>query len=92
MSRRNAQEKKIVPQDRGCPRSCARTNPWFRGRNLGEKRTQEPPPGSAVEHCQFPGTGGGGRTSNWCQGSRFTLPHMPQESRLQFLLSIVDLI
>ena len=44
---------------RGCPRSCARTNPWFRGRILGEKRAQEPPAGSAVKHCRFLGTGGG---------------------------------
>ena len=45
---------------RRCPRSCARTNPWFRGRILGGKRVQEPPPGSAVKHCRFLGTGGGG--------------------------------
>ena len=45
---------------RGCPRSCARTNPWFRGRILGGKRAQEPPPGSAVKHCRFLDTGGGG--------------------------------
>ena len=44
---------------RGCPRSCARTNPWFRGRILGGKCAQEPPPGSAVKHCRFLGTGGG---------------------------------
>ena len=44
----------------GCSRSCARTNPWFRGRILGEKRAQEPTPGSAVEHCRFLDTGGGG--------------------------------
>ena len=45
---------------RGCPRSCARTNPWFRGRILGEKCAQEPTPGSAVKHCRFLGTGDGG--------------------------------
>ena len=43
---------------RGCPRSCARTNPWFRSQILGGKRAQEPPPGSAVKHCWFLGTGG----------------------------------
>ena len=32
---RNALEK-FVSAVRGCPRSCARTNPWFRGRILGE--------------------------------------------------------
>ena len=45
---------------RGCPRSCARTNPWFCGQILGGKRVQEPPPGSAVKHWWFLGTGGGG--------------------------------
>ena len=45
----------------GCPQSCARTNPWFRGRILGGKCAQEPPPGSAVKHCRFLGTGGGGK-------------------------------
>ena len=49
---------KIFSAVRGCPRSCARTNPWFRGRILGGKRAQEPPPGSAVKHCWFLGTGG----------------------------------
>ena len=44
---------------RGCPRSCARTNPWFRGRILGGKCVQEPPPGSAVKHCRFLDRGGG---------------------------------
>ena len=44
---------------RGCPRSCARTNPWFCGQILGGKRVQEPPPGSAVKHWWFLGTGGG---------------------------------
>ena len=59
MSRRNAPEN-FFSAGWGCPGSCARTNPWFHGRILGEKRTQEPPPGSAVEHCQFLGTGRGG--------------------------------
>ena len=45
---------------RGCSQSCARTNPWFRGRILGGKRAQEPTPGSAVKHCWFLDTGGGG--------------------------------
>ena len=44
---------------RGCPRSCARINPSFRGRIFGGKRVQEPPPGPAVKHCRFLGTGGG---------------------------------
>ena len=33
MPRRNAPEN-FFPAVRGCPRSCARTNPWFRGRTL----------------------------------------------------------
>ena len=41
---------------RGCPWSCARTNPWFRGRILWGMCAQEPPPGSAVKHCRFLGT------------------------------------
>ena len=49
---------------RACSRSCARTNPWFRGRILGGKRAQEPTPGSAFEHCRFLDTGGGGATSS----------------------------
>ena len=59
MSRRNTPEK-FFSAVRGCPRSCARTNPWFCGPILGEKRAQEPPAGSAVKHCRFLGTGGGG--------------------------------
>ena len=50
----------FFPAVRGCPRSCAGTNPWFRGRILGEQHAQEPPPGSAVKRCRFLGTGGGG--------------------------------
>ena len=59
MSRRNAPEN-FFSAVRGCPRSCARTNPWFRSRILGGKRAQEPPASSAVKHCRFLGTGGGG--------------------------------
>ena len=40
--------------------ACSRTNPWFRGRIFGQKRAQELPPGSAVKHCWFLCTGGGG--------------------------------
>ena len=46
--RRNAPE--IFSAVRGCPRSCARTNPWFRGRILGAKCVQELPPG---QHTQL---------------------------------------
>ena len=49
---------------RGCPWSCARTNPWFCGQILGEKCAQEPTPGSAIKHCRFLDTGGGGGYSN----------------------------
>ena len=52
--------EKIFSAVRGCPRSCARTNPWFRGQILRGKCAQEPPPGSALKHCWFLGTGGGG--------------------------------
>ena len=55
---RNTPEK-FFSAGRGCPRSCARTNPWFCGRILGGKCAQESPPGSAVKHCRFLGTGGG---------------------------------
>ena len=58
MPRRNAPEI-FFSAVQGCPRSCARTNPWFRGQILGEKRAQEPPARSAVKHCRFLGTGGG---------------------------------
>ena len=58
MPRRNAPKKKFSAV-RGCPRSCTRTNPWFCGQILGAKRAQELPPGSAVNHCRFLGTGGG---------------------------------
>ena len=58
MPRHNAPEN-CFSAVRGCPRSCARTNPWFHGRILGEKSAQEPPPGSAVKHCWFLGRGGG---------------------------------
>ena len=57
MSRRNAPEK-FFSAVRGCPRPCARTNPWFRGQLLGEKCAQEPTPGSAVKHCRFMDRGG----------------------------------
>ena len=56
---RNAPEKKNSAV-RGCPQSCARTNPWFCDQSLGGKCAQEPPPGSTVKHCRFLGTGGGG--------------------------------
>ena len=59
MSWRNAPEN-FFSAVRGCPRLCARTNPWFRGQILGEKCAQEPTPGSAVKHCWFLDTGGGG--------------------------------
>ena len=59
MFRRNAPEN-FFSAVRGCPRLCARTNPWFRGQILGEKCAQEPTPGSAVKHCRFLDTGGGG--------------------------------
>ena len=59
MSRRNAPEI-FFSAVRGCPRPCARTNPWFRGQILGEKCVQEPTPGSGVKHCRFMDTGGGG--------------------------------
>ena len=59
MSRRNAPEI-FFSAVRGCSRPCARTNPWFRGQILGEKCAQEPTPGSAVKHCRFLDTGGGG--------------------------------
>ena len=36
MPRRNAPEN-FFSAVRGCPRSCARTNPWFRGRILVRK-------------------------------------------------------
>ena len=72
MPRRNAPEN-FFSAVRGCPRSCARTNPWFRGRILVRKNrplvprsnfgAQEPTPGSAVEHCRFLDTGGGGVVS-----------------------------
>ena len=62
MSRRNAPEIFFFLAVRGCPRPCARTNPWFRGQILGEKCAQEPTPSSAVKHCQFLDTGGGGTT------------------------------
>ena len=70
MPRRNAPEKKFSAV-RGCPRSCARTNPWFRGQILGEKRAQEPPSGSAVKHCWFLGTGGGGDNGQTLQQTAF---------------------
>ena len=66
-SGRNAPEiffSALWGRPRGPQRSCARTNPWFRCRILGEKCAQEPPPGSAVKHCRFLGTGGGGYTDN----------------------------
>ena len=59
MSRPNAPEN-FFSAVRGCPRPCARTNPWFRGQIFGEKCAQEPTPGSAVKHCRFLDTGGGG--------------------------------
>ena len=59
MSRRNAPEN-FFSAVRGCPPPCARTNPWFRGRIWGEKCAQEPTLGSAVKHCRFLDTGGGG--------------------------------
>ena len=55
---RSTPEKKFSAVQ-GCPRSCARTNPWLRGRILGGNCAQEPLPGSAVKHCRFLGTGGG---------------------------------
>ena len=58
MSWRNAPEN-FFPAVRGCPQSCARTNPWFRGPIWGGKRAEEPPAGSAVKHCRFLGTGRG---------------------------------
>ena len=61
MSRRNTPEN-FFSAVRGCPRLCARTNPWFRGQILEEKCAQEPTPGSAVKHCRFLDTGGGGGT------------------------------
>ena len=59
MPRRNAPET-FFSAVWGCPRACARTNPWFRSRILRGKRAQELPPGSAVKHNWFLGTGGGG--------------------------------
>ena len=59
MSRPNVPEN-FFSAVRGCPRPCARTNPWFRGQIFGEKCAQEPTPGSAVKHCRFLDTGGGG--------------------------------
>ena len=61
---RNAPEN-FFSAVRGCPRSCARTNPWFRGQILGGNCAQELPPGSAVKHCRFLGTGGGGGACHW---------------------------
>ena len=63
MSRRNAPEN-FFSAVRGCPPPCARTNPWFRGRIWGEKCAQEPTLGSAVKHCRFLDTGGGGTRLN----------------------------
>ena len=57
MLRRNALEN-FFSAVWGCPQACARTGPWFRGGILGGKRAHEPPPGSAVKHCWFLGTGG----------------------------------
>ena len=72
MSWRNAPEN-FFSAVRGCPRPCARTNPWFRGQILGGKCAQEPTPGSAVKHCRFLDTGGGGGT---CFGSSAFLVHL----------------
>ena len=58
MPRRNV-SKNFFSAVRGCPRSCARTSPWFCGQILGGKRAQQPPPGSAVKHCRCLGTGAG---------------------------------
>ena len=51
-----------VGKERAYPaQSCARTNPWFRGRILGGKCAQEPTPGSVVKHCWFLDMGGEGK-------------------------------
>ena len=70
MSRRNAPEN-FFSAVRGCPRPCARTNPWFRGQILGEKCAQEPTPGSAVKHRRFLDTGGGGGYLYHCPSQYF---------------------
>ena len=57
--RRNTLEKKFLRYGAAHGRAQG-PNPWFRSRILGEKRAQEPTPGSAVEHCRFLDTGGGG--------------------------------
>ena len=72
MSWRNAPEN-FFSAVRGCPRPCARTNPWFRGQILGEKCAQEPTPGSAVKHCRFLDTGGGGGVPYRHRGARIVL-------------------
>ena len=56
MPRRNAPEN-FFSAVWGCPRSCARINPG----SAVEFWCAKPTRGSAVEHCRFLDTGGGGQ-------------------------------
>ena len=42
------------------PTVMRKNQPLVPRSNFGGKCAQEPPPGSAVKHCRFLGTGGGG--------------------------------
>ena len=57
MPRRNAPQN-FFSTVRGCPRSCARTNPWFRGQILVRKN-QPLVPRSNIAGSWTPGGGGG---------------------------------
>ena len=54
MSRRNAPEN-FFSAVRGCPRSCARTNPWFRGQ-ITSKRVVRSSAGAYAIYPPFLGS------------------------------------